>query len=256
MSVHLYSFGDYEQEVVDLLYLAVVRSKHKNPILVDVGANLGTMSLPLAMKLRCQTISIEPQPLLNGLLKENSAANGVGHLVRVVGKAAGSAPGKSSFSIDPTHLATAGLGGMVSGDAIEVEVERLDRIVSEEEWLRTAILKVDVEGFERDVFAGAGELLAKRQPPIVFEVNLPALAGLGMTETDVAAPLRAVGYTRFYALEKVLYPPENGVHQPANILAITEDDVELAKAYGFSEHFAPKRRKFIPFAPLHFLQVT
>lgn len=254
MSVHLYSFGDYEQEVVDFLTFVVKRSPVANPVLVDVGANLGTMSVPLAMKLGCHTVSCEPQPHLAELLERNSRTNGVDHLVRVVPTAVGRASGTTTFHIDPGHLATATMAGAPSPGAVElqVKVDRLDTLVSEDEWSRTAVLKVDVEGFERDVFEGAQGLFAKRRPPIVFEINLPALASLKLNERHVVEPLKAAGYRHFHALDSVLYPPKNGVHQPANIVALTDEDAELAKAFGYDVGFMQRSKKFVPFSPLEF----
>lgn len=254
MSVHLYSFGDYEQEVVDFLSFVVKHSPFEKPVLVDVGANLGTMSVPLAMKRGCHTISLEPQPHLAELLEENARSNGVEHLVRVVPAAVGRAAGTTTFHIDPAHLATATMAGAPSPGAVQlqVRVDRLDALVSEDEWSRTAVLKVDVEGFERDVFEGAQGLFAKRRPPIVFEVNLPALASLHLNERNVVEPLKAAGYQHFFALDKVLFPPANGMCQPANIVALTEEDAELADAFGYDAGFMQKPRKCVPFSALEF----
>jgi len=111
-------------------------------------------------------------------------------------------------------------------------------------------MKVDVEGFEKEVFSGASGLFAIHRLPVVFEVNQSALSERSMAPSEVADVLRTAGYTEFHALEERLFPPQNGVYPIANVLAVTPEDAPLVRAYGFSERFAARARKFLAVKPL------
>lgn len=56
-------------------------------------------------------------------------------------------------------------------------------------------LKIDVEGFEPNVIAGALKMIAASHPQILVEVYDPMLAQYGFTRKDVIDPLLALGYT-------------------------------------------------------------
>ena len=67
------------------------------------------------------------------------------------------------------------------GKTIEVSCRTLDSIVSELK-IEPDFLKIDVEGFEHVVLAGANQVLGKFRPRIVLEAN-PGDPGDRMTET-------------------------------------------------------------------------
>jgi FkbM family methyltransferase len=233
LALRLFTFGEDEPHLFKLLKLAIARSAEKPPVFVDVGANLGTLSIRLSRYLGCESICFEPQPALAKLLAENAAANGVADEVRIHETALAEHAGETAFFINPDHLGEASIREIANSQKITVPVRRLDAVMAAEDWKRTAIVKVDVEGFEKEVFLGASGLFAVHRPPIVFEVNQGALAERKVAARDVADALRAGGYTEFHALEEYLYPPQNGVHEIANILAVTSEHAALVEAYGF-----------------------
>lgn len=56
------------------------------------------------------------------------------------------------------------------------------------------LLKIDVEGFEPLVIAGALRLLQRFKPVVLTEVNPLALSRIGLAPGDVLDPLRSAGY--------------------------------------------------------------
>ena len=61
-------------------------------------------------------------------------------------------------------------------------------------------MKVDVEGFERDVFLGGERVLSADDAPIVaFEINSECLLRRGLRRLDVVGTLRELGYTDFFS---------------------------------------------------------
>lgn len=61
--------------------------------------------------------------------------------------------------------------------------------------MHPTFLKIDVEGFEPNVIAGAMKMLMTSHPQILVEVYDPMLAQYGFTRKDVIDPLLALGYT-------------------------------------------------------------
>lgn len=250
LALRLFTFGEDEPHLYKLLKLALSRSTERQPVFVDVGANLGTLCIRLSRYLGCESVCFEPQPDLAKLLAENAAANGVADKLRIHQTALSEQAGETAFFINPDHLGEASIREIANSRKITVPVRRLDAMIAPEDWKRTAIVKVDVEGFEREVFLGASGLFAICRPPIVFEVNQPALAERKIAARDVADALRCAGYTEFHALEKHLYPPRNGVYAITNILAVTPEHAALVNAYGFRGNFAAVPRRFVWSGPL------
>jgi len=56
------------------------------------------------------------------------------------------------------------------------------------------LLKVDVEGYEYEVIAGARRLLAERKPAICLELHLDLLERRGQSAARVIGELEAHGY--------------------------------------------------------------
>jgi FkbM family methyltransferase len=249
LSLRIFVFGEDEPCLYTLLLLAL-RFAGKSSYFIDIGANLGTLSLRLTSYTRCRSICIEPQPSLVKLLNENSLLNGINSLVSVRPYALSDREGEMRLSIDPHHLGGASLRTLQTTQSLLVPVKTLDSVVLKQEWMNAAIVKVDVEGFEKDVFLGAFQLFSSRLVPLVFEINRQALDERNISPKEVVDVLRFAGYTSFHAVEDKLYPPSNGVYNICNILATTEAHHDLLRRYGVDESWAPRPRPFYPVYPL------
>jgi FkbM family methyltransferase len=150
-----------------------VRFLPHSPVIFDVGANMGVTSAILASRLPHATIySFEPDPEPFSYLTETMRLNGFGHC-QPIHIALGARPGELSFlhntdSSGASHLVTdETLGGgnrVVQVSTVDLEMHRLG--VSQ-----LHLIKIDVEGFETDVLAGAGETLRRHQPLVLLEFN-------------------------------------------------------------------------------------
>ena len=78
--------------------------------------------------------------------------------------------GDGRLAIDPANTGLSRLWSDRGG--IDVRLRRLDSIVAEQALERVDLIKIDVEGQERGVFAGAVETLRRFRPAIVFESGL------------------------------------------------------------------------------------
>jgi FkbM family methyltransferase len=149
-------------------------------LFVDVGANVGTYSL-IAGESGAELVAVEPNERARGWLQRNLALNGLE--AEVLDVAIGAEPGTATFtsgkdttnSFDP------------EGDQVVV-VDTLDRIIGE----RRAHVKVDVEGFELEVLAGAAAALGSHRIELIqMEMNEDRDA--------ICTHLRDLGYELFEA---------------------------------------------------------
>jgi FkbM family methyltransferase len=142
--------GDYERPVIEFL----VDTIRPGDVFFDVGAFNGMYSM-LAARRGARVVAFEPDSRAHALARRNIALNGLaGEVVRcAVGARAGL-----------THLAPAHAGRLSShvadhGDE-HVRVITLDEFCAER-GLWPDVLKMDIEGGERDALAGATSVLAR-----------------------------------------------------------------------------------------------
>jgi FkbM family methyltransferase len=131
----------------------------------DVGAHVGFLSLLLARRAE-RVVAVEAAPENVERLRRNVRLNGAE--VAVVAAAAGRARGK-------TRVVVAGRMSHVSDvEETGVEVERLTLDDLARQYGMPRFVKVDVEGAELDVLAGADEVLAAG-PIVLVEAHSQAL---------------------------------------------------------------------------------
>jgi FkbM family methyltransferase len=143
---------DYNLEELEFL------RKHTPPggVFVDVGANVGTYAMVLALHVGAdgKVIAIEPHPITFARLSFNKAASGFNQ-VNLVAAAAGPADGELMIETDGDNLGASHIvTGTAAKDAISVPSWRLERILGEAGVSKVNTLKIDVEGFEDRVLTG------------------------------------------------------------------------------------------------------
>ncbi len=123
--------------------------------LLDIGANIGTYSVLAAGVTGCRVVAMEPVPDTYALLVSNLRRNSLLSLAEPMNVAASDRAGtvRMTHGEDSTNhvLGAAEAGG------IEVPTARLDDLVTVN---GPAFMKLDVEGHEQHVLAGATRLLA------------------------------------------------------------------------------------------------
>ena len=198
-------------------------------VVIDVGANVGSHTLYVARHgLAREVWAIEPQRRLYEQLVSNLLLNNVSS-VWPLNMALSSAPAqlhmhhpRDAHNPSGRSIVTAANGRPIvrgeqdaaaaastaasdtastaaesSGTREEVVAQTLDSLWELRGRPRVALLKVDVEGFERHVFEGARQLLASECPVVFFEVGHEhgALHAQGGGAESVAAWLqRTFGY--------------------------------------------------------------
>jgi FkbM family methyltransferase len=180
---HIAKYGTYEPLLTQ--WMSVYLAMSARGIFVDVGANLGWHSLHAAQYEAVDTVvAFEPDPFNAWLLDRNLSLNGIDKVV-VSTCAVGARRGsvrlhryKSSNCGRHSILADYGFGSrtvpITDLDSALDALELADR--------RVLILKIDVEGYEPAVIAGAKRTLARTD--VVITECSPNLSRSGGLSTD------------------------------------------------------------------------
>lgn len=134
---------------------------------VDVGANIGAITLPVARS-AAHVVAIEAHPGIASLLSRNVTKNRLDN-VQVLNAAAGAIQGFADFPALP--LDGTGNFGMSAfgrqGVLARVPVVTLNDVAPS----NTAMVKIDVEGYEAEVLAGASRVLSEVRPHWIVEAD-------------------------------------------------------------------------------------
>ncbi|VEP16710.1 conserved hypothetical protein [Hyella patelloides LEGE 07179] len=143
---------------------------------LDIGANIGMVTLWLSTLVgkNGKVHAFEPNPDLHSILEETLTHNQVSN-VCLHPVALGAEQGSLELRIPRVNAGAASLirnRELIDCDVVEVLVRPLSKIVDEEGIKSIGLLKIDVEGFEAEVFKGGQEVLeAIRPKAILFELN-------------------------------------------------------------------------------------
>lgn len=200
-------------------YAALVRSPRRPRLFFDVGANYGTHSL-LMLVHGVNTVTFEPNPSCAPVFEELCRANGVRGRWQAI--ALGEAEGEVELCFDERDTwsgstsgtpAEAGEGTRrrirVPQDTLDAYVERLGE---SPDWL-----KLDVEGAEPQVLAGAQRTLRASRPWVIFESRS------GDDRTRIAKTFEGAGY-------RICSLPWDAVSEPH---ALTPEAFRAAPATNF-----------------------
>lgn len=151
-------------------------------VVLDVGANIGPITLPLAARCPLGVIhAFEPVTSTRSFLERNTA--GIPN-VKVHPVGLGASTGPRTIHVNPRHPGGAHTGGEAGeGEVSEtVEVMTLDDWVEANRIERINMIKLDIEGDELAFLAGASRSLRRFRPVLAVECNPVALwrfAGVG-----------------------------------------------------------------------------
>lgn len=150
---------------------------------IDIGANIGRHTIPLAKKAGSAGFlhAFEPIPLIRRKLVENLALSGQNN-VAIFPCAVSNRSGVSEFNYVPNLPEESGLKERRFYNAtpdriekIQVNIFRLDDLVPRK-W-KVSFVKIDVEGGELDALLGAKEILEASRPIVAFECGAASFLG-------------------------------------------------------------------------------
>ncbi len=198
----LRAYGEFSDEEFEL-WKTFLR---EGDVVVDVGANIGAMTVPLAQLVgpgNCH--SFEPHPELFPILASNIIDNGLDVVMHETALAdtAGMVrmPALREFSI-PNY----GGGSLSRAGAHLVSARTLDSYGLK----GVKLIKIDVEGYESQVLLGARNTIMRDQPILYIENDRPN------KELKLLQTLRDLGY-KWSAHHPPMYNPNNYFKNPDNL---------------------------------------
>lgn len=224
----------YMNSLFDLvpIYIAANLGLGKDDILLDIGANVGSVCIPIARKTGCSVVAIEASSRTVSQLTENISINS--EIKAMVIK--GAAVSHDSNLDEPVKLYhTPGNFGANSifktwnpSNLSQVQYEyamglTIDDLESICDFDRVKMIKMDVEGAEAAVLKGMTKLI-RRGVPILFEYRIDCTRKyLGMGGEDILAILEK--HYSFHSIEvsragAVTLGEFNSAKAYANVLAL------------------------------------
>ena len=211
VAYHLATNGEYEPDTIK----AITTNLSPEGVFVDVGANVGSICLPVS-KRRPDTkiLAIEADPLIFQYIRHNIVINKVENCI-AENCCAGESNGNTSFYPAPCEAFGSGSRSGDPSDLHQAPMYMLDSLVKTHGFSTIDVLKVDVEGWEYLVFKGAEKILTRDPAPVViFEFNDWAERATGFISVGEAQRfLRSLGYS-IWSLNCYL----SGLHENKNVL--------------------------------------
>jgi FkbM family methyltransferase len=174
-------------------------------VVAEVGANIGahTVTLAKAVGDRGRVLAIEPQPVVFQAMCANLALNCV---LNADAANCGCAATAKALSIPLLDYAQEGnFGGLAlraadGAPSLPVRCEPLDRLLLP--YSRVDLIKIDVEGMEEDVLAGARDAIREWRPVLYVENDRP------QKSSALIAAIHALGYRAWWHIPP-LFNPDN-----------------------------------------------
>lgn len=161
-------------------------------LFLDIGANIGSYTV-LAGTRGADVLAVEPVPKTHGMLRRNVAANELSGRVVLHQVALGSEPGTVTMTTDAGPANHVELNAINGAARIEVPMETLDRLVADRD---PVAMKLDVEGFEKQVFAGASGVMSNpHMLALIIELNGSGTR-YGVEDHEVDRIILDAGFTR------------------------------------------------------------
>jgi FkbM family methyltransferase len=159
---------------------------------VDVGAHVGFFTQRFAgwVGPGGRVIALEPEPINFGRLCRRLQRTGLAARVEAVNAAAVEASGRFFLKVDPTHPGD----HQLAPGGLPVRGVALDRQVEPDDPREVSLVKIDVQGAEARVLAGAAETLQRFRPTLLVEVDDERLRRQGSSAGELLEGLASLGY--------------------------------------------------------------
>lgn len=202
----------FEPDIVELVKDHVDPQKD----VLDIGANVGlyTILFSKIINEESKILAVEPTPLALGYLRKNLQRNDCGQSVIIYEGIASDAKGISRINVIPGMEEFSSVGKLVhpyiaKKDSVSMEVngDTIDNLVRDYK-LKPGFIKIDVEGGEYLVLAGAVNTVEAYRPKIIFELVENMLRSCGADPQMVIKLLDNYGYRYVATSDGFLALPE------------------------------------------------
>ncbi len=190
-----------------------------NYTVIDVGANIGQMTLRFAQKENCETVfAFEPTDFAFAKLKKNVGLNpqlskkitpiksfvsdASETISELTAYASWKLAGSKNEVVHPLHL------GSITG-AEKTPSTTIDDFIKQNEIENLALIKIDTDGNEPKVLKGAMKTIKKYKPYIIFEAGLYIIEEAGGSFKDYFELFSTLNFTFYDLKSEKKVTPEN-----------------------------------------------
>lgn len=198
-------FGTYDEN----LHLMIETLLKPGMVCMDVGANLGEMTLHMAARVGPggRVYAFEPVSSVRERLQAHVERNGVGATVKILPLALSNQTGRTRIHFATATADNQGLASIVNADetrlplAEEVATTTLDEFVAREEIARLDLMKIDIQGAEPLLFAGATTTLRTLSPDLLIEISPRDLQHSRSSGKDLIHLIESHGYETYLVVK-------------------------------------------------------
>lgn len=177
-------------------------AKHINSgmTVIDIGANIGATTLQLSQlvgQAGC-VYSFEPHPVTFQHLLATLKLSNISNVMAVQGGLGGK-PSTATLKYNPSSTGWSSIhgNGVDYAETAEISIMRLDDFIVNNNVSHIDFVKVDVEGYEMEVFEGGESSFTKFKPVTQFEYNKLAATNSGWSFSDAFDFFTKCGYSTF-----------------------------------------------------------
>lgn len=203
MQSRIFWIGYYSREVIAV----IDRLARKDMIFIDVGANIGEITMVAAKRVTPsgQVISFEPADRHAELLERNVLENNLSNVTVVrcgLSDYEGTAQMYDSCGQGVSNDEHLGLSSVYRGTGLgppiqSVTLTTLDGFLDLHPLSRVDIIKIDIEGAELPCLRGAERTLRRFAPHLIVEIQRTSAVAAGYKQSDILDFLSQFGYTFF-----------------------------------------------------------
>jgi len=165
------NFRNHE-ESGELFFITEVLAQSKPKLCIDVGANNGEYSLALLKSTEAHVIAFEPLPTAFEILTQNSRE--YSNRIKLENLGVGAKEEELIINYNPMATAHASFSKEVeeidylsNQEKIKVPVVTLDSYFERNKIHDVDLIKIDVEGFESEVFIGSKNIFSEIRPKFI-----------------------------------------------------------------------------------------
>lgn len=223
IDLSVYLFGNFQEHVFNNPHLQL--HAPNRPVVLDVGANTGTMTLRFAQLFNATVYAFEPTHYAYAKLQRNLVLNPelaariypVACFLSNKNEEHPQLTAYASWRVDGRSLP--GKHPLHGGNSMPTEgvpAIRLDDWVRQQGLEKIDLIKIDTDGHEFEVLDGARETVARFRPTVIFEASRYQMQENGVQFSDIENVLRPLGYRIYNAKTGQEITPENAArHIPA-----------------------------------------
>jgi FkbM family methyltransferase len=150
----------------------IIKALPEEGVFIDVGANIGLFSLYILKKCpKVKVIAFEPNSQVRQCLEHTKKFNNLNIYPYAIAKENKKGILYRSTHNDGGHSINKEYEQVTQGEFENIEIRALSREFLASEKEKVDVIKIDVEGAEREVLEGALELIKQDRPMLIIEIK-------------------------------------------------------------------------------------